>query len=316
MAASYEQEAFRFRNDDGTETTATWKAAENTNFTLLVDANQTFRLRIELQENNSTGTAAAFTIRYSKNGAAYATVTTATSDIKLVASGTVADATATTNQLTTSVKTHVNGQFDSNGTVANITINNQSTELEYCLQGVAANLVHGDTYDFRCYRGGTTALQTYTRTPRLTVVKTVTGMAAITLADSTSVASGSEVVGSLASTLANHTSAASGGTGPSGSANVTLANHTVAASGGTGPSGSAAVTLADHTSLATGGTGPSGTLAVTLANHTSAATGTVGGTPTPDTQTVGGSGRRGPYHTTLDTPRTLQRDDEELLLVM
>ena len=40
------QLAFRGRNDDGSETTATWKAAENTDFTVAPDA--TFRLRMQV----------------------------------------------------------------------------------------------------------------------------------------------------------------------------------------------------------------------------------------------------------------------------
>lgn len=250
--ATYEQDAYRFRNDDGTETTATWKANENTDLTLLCDSNQTFRLRLELQENSSVGTARSFIIRYSKNGGAYATVTTATTDIKLVASGTVADATSTTNQLTTSAKTFTAGQFDSNGTVANVTINNTQTEMEYCLQALTAGVAHADTYAFRVYISPTTALNTYTRTATLTVVKTVTGTAAVTLAANTSAASGSEVVGTVASTLANSTSTASGGFGPSGSAAVTLANHISNSSGATGPSGTVAAQLADHTMSAVG----------------------------------------------------------------
>jgi len=46
-AASIEQEGFRFRNDDGSESAATWKANQDTNITLA--ANTTFRLRFLLK---------------------------------------------------------------------------------------------------------------------------------------------------------------------------------------------------------------------------------------------------------------------------
>ena len=48
IATSYiEQEGFRFRNDDGSETTATWKANQDVNITLA--ANTAFRLRFLLK---------------------------------------------------------------------------------------------------------------------------------------------------------------------------------------------------------------------------------------------------------------------------
>jgi len=46
-AASIEQEGFRFRNDDGSESAATWKASQDTNITLAADT--AFRLRFLLK---------------------------------------------------------------------------------------------------------------------------------------------------------------------------------------------------------------------------------------------------------------------------
>lgn len=43
----YEQEGYRFRNDDGSETTATWKAAQDSSASIAVAAN--FRLRLTLK---------------------------------------------------------------------------------------------------------------------------------------------------------------------------------------------------------------------------------------------------------------------------
>ena len=40
----YTQSTYRFRDDDGSETAATWLAAENTNTTITLDTN--FRVRI------------------------------------------------------------------------------------------------------------------------------------------------------------------------------------------------------------------------------------------------------------------------------
>lgn len=47
---SYEQEGFRFRNDDGSETTATWKDTQDTSVTLA--ANSEFRLRVLVNATN------------------------------------------------------------------------------------------------------------------------------------------------------------------------------------------------------------------------------------------------------------------------
>ena len=44
--ATIDQEGFRFRNDDGGETTATWKAEQDINITLQSDT--AFRLRVLL----------------------------------------------------------------------------------------------------------------------------------------------------------------------------------------------------------------------------------------------------------------------------
>ena len=55
MAATLDQYAFRFRNDDGSETTATWKATQNTNISEVVEA---LRLRIGLQATGDPAAAA------------------------------------------------------------------------------------------------------------------------------------------------------------------------------------------------------------------------------------------------------------------
>jgi hypothetical protein len=69
-AASIEQEGFRFRNDDGSESAATWKANQDTNITLAADT--PFRLRKLL---NATGDPASIgsqlEYRYKPSGGAF-----------------------------------------------------------------------------------------------------------------------------------------------------------------------------------------------------------------------------------------------------
>ena len=70
LSASIEQEGFRFRNDDGTEATATWKANQDVNITLA--ANTAVRLRMLL---NATGDPASIgaqlEYRYKPSGGAF-----------------------------------------------------------------------------------------------------------------------------------------------------------------------------------------------------------------------------------------------------
>ena len=64
-ATSIEQEGFRFRNDDGSETTATWKANQDTNITAPKNVNTRLRFVV-----NSTGdfSATQFQLEYRKSG--------------------------------------------------------------------------------------------------------------------------------------------------------------------------------------------------------------------------------------------------------
>ena len=61
--ATLVQEGFRWRNDDGSETTATWKAAQDTNTSLLVDT--PVRLRV-LLDTDGDPASAAYTLYYKK----------------------------------------------------------------------------------------------------------------------------------------------------------------------------------------------------------------------------------------------------------
>ena len=67
VSISVEQESFRFRNDDGSESAATWKAAQDVNASVGID--EVFRLRFLL---NATGDPAAqsYQLEYRKVGAA------------------------------------------------------------------------------------------------------------------------------------------------------------------------------------------------------------------------------------------------------
>jgi hypothetical protein len=65
LNASWEQEGFRFRNDDGTEITASWVAAQDTNVSLIPETN--YRLRITSVATADPPSATA-TLQYRKVG--------------------------------------------------------------------------------------------------------------------------------------------------------------------------------------------------------------------------------------------------------
>ena len=90
------QAAFRFRNDDGNQTAATWIDAENTDITIANGS--TFRLRIgQTSDGFFDFTTAPW--QYQLNGGGWNNITTSSSVVRRVASGSVTHGTATTNQL-------------------------------------------------------------------------------------------------------------------------------------------------------------------------------------------------------------------------
>jgi hypothetical protein len=155
----------RFRNDDGSETTATWVAAENANASLNVDTNY----RIRIKASSSLDLASA-TLRYSHNVGAYTAVSASSNVVRASASPNVTDGTATTEQLTAG-EPFIAGSIDEvDGTATCSPLDDEESEFEYCFQIRSADVANGDTIDFRAY-SGTTAFATYTVTIRATVVE-------------------------------------------------------------------------------------------------------------------------------------------------
>ena len=161
------QDGFRWRNDDGDETSATWRAALNTDIT--PDGSvETFRLRWSIL--NSGGGSSDFDdweIHVSKNGGGYAAI--GSGDWEFVASPNVADAEVTTQQIS-SGKFRV-GEIREAAGLVSWTNWGHSDVARMELEGVfapKAALTAGDVYDFRVYRNGV-ALDAYTQTPRVTV---------------------------------------------------------------------------------------------------------------------------------------------------
>lgn len=167
---SLSQVGFRLRNDDGSQTTATWKANENTNATIGVDEN--FRIRFVVDEtaggaeNNVT-----FQLQYSHNGGTFTNVTALAVVARPSASPNVTDSTATTRQLTSGTGTFVANSFDEVDGLSGVTTfsGGEVTEVEYCVQILSGAVANNDTVAFRVIRGSGSALENYAQTPTVTV---------------------------------------------------------------------------------------------------------------------------------------------------
>src|SRR3954470_10069320 len=93
---------YRWYNDDGSESASTAVAAQDTAISLTADGtgDKSYLLRIGVQNTNSTSTSFSWDLQYSKNGGAFTTVTTATSNVKAFNSANLTDSAATTSRLT------------------------------------------------------------------------------------------------------------------------------------------------------------------------------------------------------------------------
>ena len=162
-----QQDYFRIRNDDGSETSATWIAAENTNASVLYDT--TFRIRFVIDEVAGGSANAGFNFYFSRNSGAYTQITTA-SAARFVTSANVTDGELTTKQLTGGTGTFSSGVIESagNGT-GNVSIGaNGHTELEIVVQLNSGTFVAGDTCAFRIYLDTGAEISAYTATPTIT----------------------------------------------------------------------------------------------------------------------------------------------------
>ena len=166
-----DQDSFRGRNDDGSETTATWKAAANTNWSQDVDTN--FRVRFLYQETAGGNPAnLSLQLQYNLASAGWNNVTGASSVVRSSLSANFVDLDATTQQL--GVGTFDPGVMEEldglTGTGADIGASEES-EVEFCVQIRSADVTNAQTLQLRIVKEGGTVLDTYTNTPTITVVE-------------------------------------------------------------------------------------------------------------------------------------------------
>jgi hypothetical protein len=165
------QKSFRGRNDDGTEVTATYIAALNTNWSQAQDANFRLRYAIAITSGGTTwNNLTTIKFQYNKNSAGWNDITSASSNVRLFTSANVTDETATT-QLISSPDTFLAGNVLTSSTTTSNTLGagGSTIEDEICAQIRSADTTVGDTIQIRIVNSSTLAATTYTNTVTITV---------------------------------------------------------------------------------------------------------------------------------------------------
>jgi len=165
------QSNWRWRNDDGTETTATWLAAENTTPTITSGEN-TIRLRLEVYNTLSDTTYLEDTLQYATSASGpWTNITPTAGSAAFVLAGTstyVTDDEATTNQLSSSVnKPYHAGIINVSHEVLNDSLPpDERSEYEWCIKPTA-NIQTNTTYYFQHW-GATAQKKSSATYPSLT----------------------------------------------------------------------------------------------------------------------------------------------------
>lgn len=154
------QTSFRIRNDDGTEVTATWKGAVNSN-AVIVPLN-TFRLRFLITLTGGIDVAFIAQLEYNLNGLGWNDVNTTSDVVKAVNSPNVTNGTPTTQQIGSG--TFTPSEISTDGATASVVLAIGETEPEFVIQMVGA-IRSPSTIQLRVK-----GLNAYTQTPSMTVV--------------------------------------------------------------------------------------------------------------------------------------------------
>ena len=184
---SYTQVGFRGRNDNGSESSATWKANENVNWSQNVAEN--FRVRFRIDETvPRLWTNKTFNLYYSV-GAGYNPVS-GTTPVRFALSSNFNDNDDCTQQLTGGTGTFLvnnNGMKEATGGSVNTGAGGEIWDTEWCLTIDPAQVADGNTITLRIYDGAS-AITTYSNTPSITVVERSFSVSdAVTVGDSATV---------------------------------------------------------------------------------------------------------------------------------
>lgn len=165
---SFTQVTFRGRNDDGSQSAATWKATQGSDWTQDTGAN--FRVRFRIDETASRAwTNKTWNLYYQINTGGYNPIGSGTPVIYSL-SDNFTQGDDCTAQLTGGTGTFVsvnNGMCESAG-ATNSGSAGYLFEVEYCLQLDAGYCADNDTINLRVY-DSSSAIAAYTDTPVITV---------------------------------------------------------------------------------------------------------------------------------------------------
>lgn len=169
VTANVDQSAYRVRDDDGSESAATWLEVINTSHDFDVSAgNVDFRLRVNLAENGGADAAnQSYTLQFDINGGGYNTLTGASTGCIFYDSTNLTNNTDTTEQLSqggTFVGT--GGQCEDGVVDAFVLGANNDLEAEYTVRLVSADLSDTDSINFQVLEA-----DTYGVTANVTITK-------------------------------------------------------------------------------------------------------------------------------------------------
>jgi len=179
-APTFVQVTFRIRNDDGSESAATWKEAQGDDGSINVDTK--FRVRFLIDETAAkTWAVNNWNLYYNHNSGGYVAVGAAT-PIQFATSTYFTNGDDTLQRLTGGADQFLsdnNGMIDSTGGATNSSaVKGDWFDLEFCLLIDSAQVANNDTILLRVYLG-TAALNGYTDEPTITVIEAAAIEAAI-----------------------------------------------------------------------------------------------------------------------------------------
>ncbi len=144
----------RFRNDDGSETAATWSDAEDTD-PVVIDVANIIRIRFTVEQQNTASGSETFQLQYenSTKSTGFVNVTTTSAHLRSVASAdtswTISDGDATTDQIT-GAGSFVAGEMDEDGVTGSISfLGNDHTQIEFVVQVQAGDVDNDDNINLR-----------------------------------------------------------------------------------------------------------------------------------------------------------------------
>jgi hypothetical protein len=161
------QADFRWRNDDGGETGATWIKAAHVDLDKNPTMDVPIRIRFLLQNTGDKDETDGYRLEYSVDGGSYTEVTTSSSYVRYIGSAnttwTLTDEDPTTQQL--GGGTFDEGYWNDQGDTTSFTFaQGQESELEFCIQFRSADITE-NTIELQVNFDGGSALDGYTYTP-------------------------------------------------------------------------------------------------------------------------------------------------------